>query len=40
MSKNNSKFNQELYQEMLEDDGVQYDPELRNEISEYYLKQD
>lgn len=34
----NSKFNEELYAEMLEDDGCQYDPELKQEISEYYLQ--
>ena len=32
-----SDFNEELYAEMLEDKGCQYDPELRNEIKDYYL---
>jgi hypothetical protein len=32
-----SDFDEDLYNEMLEDDGVQYDPELREEIKDYYL---
>lgn len=32
-----SDFNQELYDEMLEDNGCQYDPELCGEIANYYL---
>lgn len=36
----NSKFNQELYAEMCEDKGIQYDPELRDEIANYYLYSD
>lgn len=32
-----SDFNQELYDEMIQDDGVQYDSELRGEIANYYL---
>ena len=32
-----SDYNEELYAEMLEDNGCQYDPELREEITEYYL---
>ncbi len=40
MAKKISDFNEELYAEMLDDDGCQYDNELYNEIAEYYLKQD
>ena len=32
-----SDYNEELYAEMLEDEGCQYDPELQSEITEYYL---
>jgi len=32
-----SDFNQELYDEMCEDNGCQYDPELKQEITSYYL---
>ena len=32
-----SDYNEELYKEMLEDHGIQYDPELRSEVTEYYL---
>jgi hypothetical protein len=38
MSKCNSEFNPELYQEMCEDQGRQYDDELYDEIAEYYLQ--
>lgn len=39
MLKSNSEFNPELYQEMCEDTGCQYDAELYDEIKEYYLQQ-
>lgn len=33
-----ANFDQDLYQELVEDEGCQYDPELYNEIAEYYLQ--
>lgn len=32
-----SDYNEELYAEMQKDEGRQYDPELREEIKDYYL---
>ena len=31
-------FDQDLYEELMEDKGCQYDPELYGEIAEYYLQ--
>lgn len=33
-----SDFNEELYAEMCNDEGCQYDPELYSEIANYYLQ--
>lgn len=35
--KRQSDYNDELYAEMLEDDGIQYDSELYMETAEYYF---
>ena len=34
----NSKFNQELYQEMLNDNGCQYDNEIQSEMFNNYMQ--
>ena len=34
----NSKFNEELYQEMLSDDGCQYDNEIQSEMFDNYMQ--
>ncbi len=33
----NSKFNPELYTEMLQDEGIQYDEEIKQEIFDYMI---
>ena len=33
----NSKFNEELYAEMLQDEGIQYDDTIKYEIFDYYM---
>ena len=36
--KRQSDYNEELYAEMLEDEGIKYDPELYMETAEYYFQ--
>lgn len=36
---NNSKFNAELYAEMLQDKGIQYDNDIKTEMFDYMMSE-
>ena len=33
-----NKYNEELYQEMVQDKGIQYQEDIQEEIADYYLQ--
>ena len=35
----NSEFNEELYQEMIQDEGIKYQDDIKEEIADYYLNE-